>query len=119
MEENKNLKEINDKNESSSEGLRKENEGLKDANKTLNETIANQQVKHLEMMIKYEDVTKLIRKTKTNKTSLSNIKCKMCDKYFSSKVKLDEHQNLHCDICGEIFQNILQLKKQENISGHY
>ena len=112
MEENKNLKDILHKNEISIENLRKDNERE-------NEKIANQQVKFLEQMIKYDDLTKLVRKTNTNKTSLGNFKCKKCDKYFPSKVKLDEHQNLHCDICGEIFQNILQLKKHENISGHY
>ena len=85
----------------------------------MNEKVANQRVKHLEMMIKYEDVTKIIRKTNTNKTSLSSIKCKMCDKYLSSTVKLEEHQQLHCDICGEIFQKIVQLKKHENIVGQY
>ena len=118
LEENKNLKDILHKNEISIENLRKDNEGLKAANQTLNEKIANQQVKFLEQMIKYDDLTKLVRKTNTNKTSLGNFKCKNCDKYFPSKVKLDEHQNLHCDICGEIFKNINHLKKHENNSGH-
>ena len=119
LEENTNLKDILHKNEISIENLRKDNEGLKAANQTLNEKIANQQVKFLEQMIKYDDLTKLVRKTNTNKTSLGNFKCKKYDRYFPSKVNLDEHQNLHCDICGEIFQNILHLKKHENNSGHY
>jgi chromosome segregation ATPase len=119
LKENKSLKDILYKNEISIEDLRKDNEGLKAANQTLNEKIANQQMKFLEMMIKYDEMTKLVRKTNTNKTSLGNFKCKKCDRYFPSKVNLDEHQNLHCDICGEIFQNIIHLKKHENNPGHY
>ena len=82
LEENTNLKDILHKNEISIENLRKHNEGLKAANQTLNERIANQQVKFLEQMIKYDDLTKLARKTNTNKTSLGNFKCKKCAKYF-------------------------------------
>ena len=48
LEENTNLKDILHKNEISIENLRKDNEGLKAANQTLNEKIANQQVKFLE-----------------------------------------------------------------------
>ena len=119
LEENKTLKDILHKNEISLENLRKDNEGLKGANQTLNEKIANQQVKFLELSIKYEDLTKLVGNANINKPSLGNFKCKKCEKYFSSKLKLDEHQNLHCDICGEIFLSIIYLKKHENNSGHY
>ena len=74
----KDLKDILDKNKISSEGLRKDNKGLKAANQTLNEKIASQ-VKFIEMMIKYDDTTKLLR-TNTNKTSLGKFKFKKYNK---------------------------------------
>ena len=80
LEENANLKDILHKNEISIENLRKDNEGLKAANQTLNEKIANQQVKFLEQMIKYDDLTKLVRKIARRTTGakdLYNFKSKL------------------------------------------
>ena len=60
LEDNKKLKEEID-------NLRKDNEGLKAAYKIINEKNANQQVKYLEMMIKYEDMTTLVAKPNTKR----------------------------------------------------
>ena len=110
--ENKNLKEEIDK-------LRKNNEGLKTANRIINEKNANQQIKYLEVMMKNEDLTKLVEKANFKQSTKSNFECNNCEKYFLNKVQLEEHKKMHCNICGEIFQSILHLKKHENNSGHY
>ena len=101
------------------EKLTKENKDLKDANESLNVKIANQQVKYLEMMVRYNNITKLTGKMDLKKTCIDNYDCKICEISFVTKISLNEHKKLHCDICSKIFPNILQLKKHENISGHY
>ena len=99
--------------------LRKDNDGLKAANKLMNEKNASQQMKYLEMMMKFEDMTSLVEKQNLKQATKDIFKSNNCEKYFVNKVHLEEHKQLHCNICGEIFQNILQVKKHETNSGHY
>ena len=99
--------------------LRKDNESLRATTKVINEKNTHQQIKYLQLVMKYEEMTTLVAKPKTKKTAMGNFKCKHCEKHFLNKVQLEEHQKLHCNICGEIFQSIPQLKKHENNSGHY
>jgi hypothetical protein len=101
------------------EKLTKENKDLKDENESLNVKIANQQVKYLDIMVRYNDITKVTGKTDSKKMCIENYDCKTCEISFVTKTSLNEHKKLHCDICSKIFPNILQLKKHENISGHY
>ena len=97
-------------------GLKRDIQSLNETNSNLNETIANKQIKYLEIMIKYE----YVQKSKDTKIfNVAQFECGKCDDKFDTKAKLDKHLKLQCDVCGEIFTTILQIKKHENFYGHY
>ena len=101
------------------EDLKRSNEGFKDTVAKMNDKVAKNQVKYLELVVKHEEMSKFMVKTTLKKSISDQFKCKQCIKSFQNKTNLEEHQQLHCNICGEIFKTILQLKKHENSSGHY
>ena len=77
------------------ENLKKSNEGLKNNIDKMNHKNANNQIKHLELMVKHEQLTKSIGESILKKSLLDTFKCKKCGKAFESKSKLDGHQPLH------------------------
>ena len=88
-EKSKTVQEIRKQNDL----LKRDIQSLTETNSNLNETIANQQIKYLDIIITYEN---LLKSKDTQIFNDTKFKCGKCDDKFDTEAKLDKHLELHC-----------------------
>ena len=116
-------------NKKALDDLKRENLGLKEANEKLNELNATKQIQFIEILMKNEDLTSLLKQKSQENSNMNRFRFEKCDKDFPSKSELEEleesgkahikeHVDLLCGTCGHKFINIQKLKRHQQMFGH-